>query len=443
MEDNRKILNIDYYSLVNPTFWKLLKWFLDCVLNKGGDFGKINTIVLPGGRGSGKSMFVTLLKFIGLLHLKRPSITVMKHENKLRETIYAAAEKMARKMGILDLVDFISRPLEIRLKTNEKKSKLKLKFFGVDKSTGLKSLEDASGEGVFIVHIDEADQIDSQEDLDNILASVRGSKFLTIITYNPPKSINHWIHELETPTNDRIVVWSDYLTVPVDWLQPTFIQIAERMRDSTSEKRRRNYRWVYLGQRVSTGAEVFETYKDVRFTDEDIRVFNRDYEVLRGIDFGHGNDPSVYLQGVYIEETMTLKIFREIYLHRVSMELFAAKILEIDDGNGIVYADCADPGAIRQIKDRGVYNVQPVYKYSGSRDLGWDWLSLVNIEIDGVRCPNTLRETKKAEYKIDKNGNLTSEFPEKDDHTIDTERYMCSEKIRNGYTVMGYNAVDD
>ena len=52
------------------------------------------------------------------------------------------------------------------------------------------------------------------------------------------------------------------------------------------------------------------------------------------------------------------------------------------------------------------------------------WLqSLLKIVIDPVRCPETAKEFKKYEYELDKDGNPTSVYPDKDNHSIDAVRY--------------------
>ena len=43
--------------------------------------------------------------------------------------------------------------------------------------------------------------------------------------------------------------------------------------------------------------------------------------------------------------------------------------------------------------------------------------------IDPVRCPETAKEFKKYEYELDKDGNPTSVYPDKDNHSIDAVRY--------------------
>jgi phage terminase large subunit len=52
------------------------------------------------------------------------------------------------------------------------------------------------------------------------------------------------------------------------------------------------------------------------------------------------------------------------------------------------------------------------------------WLqSLAKIVIDPIRCPNCNEEFTKYEYELDKEGNPTSEYPDANNHSIDSVRY--------------------
>lgn len=57
------------------------------------------------------------------------------------------------------------------------------------------------------------------------------------------------------------------------------------------------------------------------------------------------------------------------------------------------------------------------------------WLqSLKTIIIDRRRCPNTWEEFSSYEYDKNKNGDIISGYPDRDNHLIDATRY-ATEKI--------------
>ena len=52
------------------------------------------------------------------------------------------------------------------------------------------------------------------------------------------------------------------------------------------------------------------------------------------------------------------------------------------------------------------------------------WLqSLTKIVIDPVRCPDTAKEFTTYEYERNKEGEVISGYPDKDNHHIDAVRY--------------------
>ena len=55
------------------------------------------------------------------------------------------------------------------------------------------------------------------------------------------------------------------------------------------------------------------------------------------------------------------------------------------------------------------------------------WLqSLKSIVIDSKRCPKSSKEFLNYEYEKDKEGNVISGYPDKDNHCIDATRYACN-----------------
>ena len=66
-------------------------------------------------------------------------------------------------------------------------------------------------------------------------------------------------------------------------------------------------------------------------------------------------------------------------------------------------------------------------KGPGSVDYSMKWLqSLREIVIDNKRCPETAREFLDYEYERDKEGNVISGYPDKDNHSIDAVRYALN-----------------
>ena len=89
----------------------------------------------------------------------------------------------------------------------------------------------------------------------------------------------------------------------------------------------------------------------------------------------------------------------------------------------VVTCDRAEEKSIADYRSYGI-NARAAEKGPGSIRYGMKWLqSLVKIVIDPKRCPETAEEFKKYEYELDKEGNPTSNYPDKNNHSIDMTRY--------------------
>ena len=70
------------------------------------------------------------------------------------------------------------------------------------------------------------------------------------------------------------------------------------------------------------------------------------------------------------------------------------------------------------------YMMYEAIKGPGSVHEGLKWLaSLSHIYIDAKRCPTSFKEFMGYEYDRDKDGNVITGYPDKDNHSIDAVRY--------------------
>src|SRR5699024_2988346 len=172
------------------------------------------------------------------------------------------------------------------------------------------SLKSITIEGeIGICHIEEADRIKSYEDYTEIMASIRGSNYLTVITYNPTRSLNHWITNLEVPNKNRIVVYTNYTGMPKQWLGYSALQRINELKNSPNKKMRDIYRRTYLGDRVKTGAEIFTNLFNRKL---DVNNISKDETVVKGMDFGFSVDPTRYIIDSYNQSRNRLRIYKEL-----------------------------------------------------------------------------------------------------------------------------------
>ncbi len=97
-------------------------------------------------------------------------------------------------------------------------------------------------------------------------------------------------------------------------------------------------------------------------------------------------------------------------------------------GTAIV-ADSAEARAIAEINRLGA-RLRKSYKAAGWPETGVRWMrSRARIVIDPVRCPNAWREFSRYEYDRFKDGTYRSDYPDRDNHTIDAVRYALESDI--------------
>ena len=76
-----------------------------------------------------------------------------------------------------------------------------------------------------------------------------------------------------------------------------------------------------------------------------------------------------------------------------------------------------------------IHNKQAVDKYKEKGLIEKE--DLEEIVIDQERCPNTAREFLGYEYEKDSNDNFKSDYPDRDNHSIDAVRYAIRDYMRN------------
>ena len=297
-------------------------------------------------------------------------------------------------------------------------------FRGADKPKKLKSTKVHKGY-IRYVWYEEADEFGGIEEIRTINQSILrgGSTFTVFYTYNPPKSQRNWINsEVLIPQEDKIVHHSDYRSVPKEWLGEQFIVEAEHLAKTNPD----HYRHEYLGEVTGTGAEVFTNISIRPITNDEIKQFDH---VKRGIDWGYGADPFVYIAAHFDSKRNRLFIFYEFFKCAAKFDLIAAEIRRENTLNGMIIAESAEPRSNDELRDRGL-RIRTAVKGQGSVEHGITWLqNLEEIVIDGTRCPNTAREFSEYELERDSRGELKADFPDKNNHSIDAVRYALEDYI--------------
>ena len=381
---------------------------------------------LTGGRGSLKSSFVSIEILYNMMkkeNSNKHAVVYRKVGDTLETSVYAQIEWAIDILGVSSKWKLTKSPMRAEyLPTGQR-----IIFKGLDKAAKSKSIKVPFG---YIAYLwfEEFDEFAGEEEIRKVQQSVirGGDDFVVFKSMNPPKSRQNWANdyiEKEKLRSDTYVSQTTYLTSPKEWLGQQFIDDAEWLKMVNPKA----YEHEYLGIPVGTGTEVFDNLEIRQITDEEIARWDKLY---RGVDWGWFPDPYHYGCMYYDSARMTLYIFEEFRANRMKNIETGSVLL---DKYGltrydVVTCDSAEPKSISDYRSYGI-NARGAEKGKDSVRYGMKWLqSLLKIVIDPVRCPETAKEFKKYEYELDKDGNPTSVYPDKDNHSIDAVRYAM-EKV--------------
>ena len=379
---------------------------------------------LPGGRGSLKSSFASLV--VVKLIMDNPmthAVVFRKVANTLRQSVYAQYVWAIGVLGVDEYWQQKTSPCELTFKPTGQK----ILFRGADEPGKIKSIKMEFGY-IAVTHFEELDQYAGREEIRNILQSTMrgGELFWNFETFNPPITILNWANkDVEVEREDRIVFRTNYTQVPREWLGEQFFDEAEHLR-SIDEKA---YQHEYLGIPVGTGGNVFEKLELREITDEEVKRFDRIYQ---GVDWGYYPDPFAFIRLHYDSARETIYLIDEIYVNKQTNAVTAQMIKDMGYNDGPpITCDSAEPKSVADFRSCGV-NAKEAVKGPGSVEYGMKFLQGRTIVIDKKRTPNAYREITEYEYERNKDGEIISGYPDANNHLIDAIRYSL-ERVYNKF----------
>ncbi len=398
-------------NLIAPTFSSVL---FDISEHEHSEY------VFPGGRGSTKSSFVSLNVVDLLMQNEDMHACVLRQvSNTLKDSVYSQIIWAISSLGLDDEFIYTKSPLEI----TRKKTGQKIYFRGTDDENKIKSIKPPFGY-IGVIWFEELDQFRGEEAVRKIEQSVirGGDTAYKFKSFNPPKSAQNWANKyIKIPRADRLVVSSTYLTVPKKWLGKPFLDDAEFLKEVNPVA----YENEYMGVANGTGGNVFDNVIIREITDDEINQFDR---VYRGVDWGWYPDPYAYISCCYESAQSRLIIFDEYRCNKRSNKQTAEELVK-NHGvtqNDMIICDSSEEKSVGDYRSYGLL-ARGAEKGPGSVDYSMKWLqSLREIIIDNKRCPETAREFLDYEYERDKEGNVISGYPDKDNHSIDAVRYALN-----------------
>lgn len=373
--------------------------------------------ILPGGRGSAKSSGISCI--IPELLKNNPNIHALvlrKVGNTIKDSVYAQMKWGLDKLNLLPEFECKVSPMEITLKATGQK----IYFRGADDPLKIKSIKPEFGY-IGIVWFEELDQFAGPEEIRNIQQSaLRGGDIAyKFKSFNPPRSKNNWANEYTSEAEQKdesaLVCRSTYKDVPEEWLGDIFLNDAEHLKETNPDA----YDNEYMGVANGNGGNVFEFIEERTITDEEISHFDTIYQ---GVDWGWYPDPYAFVRLYYDAAHETIYFIDEIYVNKCSNKWTADEIKRRGYGDYEIICDSAENKSVNDYRDEGLA-ARSAVKGPGSIEYSMKWWQRRKLVMDPKRTPNICKEFKGYEYERDKDGNIISGYPDKDNHLIDASRY--------------------
>jgi phage terminase large subunit len=247
-----------------------------------------------------------------------------------------------------------------------------------------------------------------------------------VCDYNPTHSF--WLNEVVEARQNCITIRSTYRDN--DFLTP------EQVAEIESNRNDRNWWKVYGEGQIGTLDGLIYNFELV---DSIPAVTEMDSLVeIQGLDFGFTNDPTARVQVVADPRKKILWVRQRCY----KTHMLNRHIIEDLQADGVtrrteVYADCAEPKSIAEIKEAG-YNVIPCDKDAPVRSdklkfqLQWMQGWTLNVTKDSI---DLIRELRNYTWDKDRDGNPLNQPIDKFNHLLDALRYAVWTRFaqRAGY----------
>lgn len=379
--------------------------------------------VVKGSRASKKSRTTAYWIILNMMYPEYKlanTLVIRKTERTLKDSCYAELLWVIHRLDVMEQWSCRVNPLEMTyLPTGQK-----ILFRGLDEPLKLTSISVPVGHLCW-VWIEEAYEIDSQDDFDLIDESIRGLLPSPLfhqftLTFNPWTS-SHWLKSrfFDHPDEETLAMTTTYKVN--EWIDDNYKRMLERLK----ERNPRRYRVSALGEWGASGNLIYENYTVTPFDPKQV-----DGEYIFGLDFGYSNDPSAFFVGKVDLSERIIYVFNEFYEKNLWNDQIAMKIREMGYGKELIYADCSAPKDIAELSSKyGLRRVIPCRKGKDSLLNGIGFIQQFTICIH-PRCKNFFYEIENYVYKKDR---LTDEPKNEPDdrcnHLMDAMRYAMEPYI--------------
>lgn len=290
-------------------------------------------------------------------------------------------------------------------------------------------------EGVTICWVEEAENVSAKSWLELIPTVIRTDGAMFFVTFNTRYEDDPTYEKFVKPFELLNGFYADdrYLVSKYDYTENPHLN--EEMRKEADELKNRDielYRWIWKGEIKTISKER------VIFDKCEVREFSPPSYIDKfGIDFGF-NDPTAITRSFLHDDY--LWIYEEWGGPSIDIDELRVILDQIDpDRVNYFSCDSADKATIKTLnnewkdvdgKSKKGFACIAAKKPPGSVEAGIRWMRSLKGIIIHPRCTQTIEESKKWKWKVDKKtGEVLPVLVEGNDHRFDSVRYAHHHEI--------------
>ena len=372
-------------------------------------------LIVKGGRGSKKSTTAALKIIFNMMKYPLANTLVIRRVfNTLRQSCFQVLRWAAERLGVAHLWKFTLSPLEAEYLPFGNK----ILFRGLDNSMSITSIAVDKGYLCWC-WFEEFFQVEKEEDFNRVDFSIRGELpegyYKQIIgTFNP--WAENWIKTrfFDSPDENTLALTTTYRCN--EWLGEDDIALFEQMKIRNP----RRYRIEGDGEFGISEGLVYENFTIQEFDYKEISK-RRGAEAIFGLDFGYVHDETAFICAIANQEAKELYIFDEHYQKAMVNSEIASMIKYKGYAKEVIYADCAEPKSIEEIKRAGIPRIKAAAKGKDSILNGIQFIQDFKIIVH-PECENTIIEFNNYCWDT-KDGVAINKPIDKYNHLCDALRY--------------------
>jgi len=444
-------MDINLNKIISKTFLEIAYKIINCDIMKA---------ILKGGRNTTKSAVAAICLVVGCMINNASAVAIVKHNNKVERRL---ASQFRWAISILGVGAYwkekVGNQEFVLLDSDGKETMNSIRMTGCDDPENLKSYRARLGTFRY-VWIEELTNFKNAREVNNLINTMaRGGMCCVIHTFNPPERTSNWVNEKynapegtvlnkssnciyeeveftfeSTETNEARTVkliqaihHSTYLDIIRDgnahWLGDLLLAEAKLMEIENNDR----YRNEWLGEVIGTNANIFRNVKE---WDGDTTGLSLS-PLFRGWDWGLGGpDTCAYTTWFYDKKNKRAYLMLEFGSPKMEVDTIAYEMKKVNPHNFPIKADSSVPILNNQLINKGITIVK-AKKGPDSVRAGIEFFRNLNgIYINKIATTQSFKEFKNYEYVIDKDGTITTQLPDKNNHFIDCSRYAFEDEIR-------------